>query len=88
MKLVTLLSTAAFVLVPAVAFAEEPGTTKDEPGIVQKAIGAMTGHSSTPKEGAQSGDKEGAQSGDKDSNAQSVGNTNYPDIGAVKKTGK
>jgi hypothetical protein len=81
MKLITVLSTAAFVLVPAVAFAEEPGTTKDEPGgIVQKAIGAMTGHSSTPKEGAQSGDK--------DSNAQSVGNTNYPDIGAVKKTDK
>jgi hypothetical protein len=80
MKLVTVLSTAAFVLVPAVAFAEEPGNTKDEPGIVQKAIGAVTGRSSTPKEGAQSGDK--------NSNAQSVGNTNYPDIGAVKKTDK
>jgi hypothetical protein len=83
MKLVTVLSTAVFVLVPAVAFAEEPGNTKDEPGIVQKAqkaIAAMTGRSSTPKEGAQSGDK--------DSNAQSVGNTNYPDIGAVKKTDK
>jgi hypothetical protein len=88
MKLVTVLSTAAFVLVPAVAFAEEPGNTKDEPGIVQKAIGALTG-SSTQKEGAQSGDKkEGAQNGDKDSNAQSVGNTNYPDIGAVKKINK
>jgi hypothetical protein len=78
MKLVTVLSTAAFVLVPAVAFAEEPGTTKDEPGIVQKAIGKVTGRSSTPKEGAQSGD----------SNAQSMGNTNYPDIGAIKKTDK
>ena len=80
MKLVTVLSTAAFVLVPAVAFAEEPGNTKDEPGIVQKAIGAMTGRTSTPKEGAQSGDK--------DSKPQSVGNTNYPDIGAIKKTDK
>ncbi|MGH6839347.1 MAG: hypothetical protein ACREDT_11225 [Methylocella sp.] len=80
MKLVTVLSTAAFVLVPAVAFAEEPGNTQDEPGVVQKAIGAMTGRPSTPKEGAQSGDK--------DSNAQRPGNTNYPDIGAVKKTNK
>jgi hypothetical protein len=79
MKLVTVLYTAAFLLVPAVAFAEEPGTTKDEPGgIVQKAIGAMSGRST----------KEGAQSGNKDSHAQSVGNTNYPDIGAIKKTDK
>ena len=85
MKFVTLLSTAAFVLVPAVAFAEEPGNTKDEPGIVQKAIGAMTG-SSTPKEGAQSGDKDSKDS--KNSKPQSVGSTNYPDIGAVKKTDK
>jgi hypothetical protein len=80
MKLATILSTAALVLVPAIAFAEEPGNTKDEPGVVQKAIGAMSGRSSAAKEGAQSGDK--------DSSAQSPGNTNYPDIGAVKKTDK
>jgi hypothetical protein len=80
MKLVTVLSTAAFVLVPAVALAEEPGSPKDEPGVVQKAIGTMTGRSSATKEGAQSGDK--------DSNAQSAGSTNYPDFGAIKKADK
>ncbi|MGH6842223.1 MAG: hypothetical protein ACREDV_09065 [Methylocella sp.] len=78
MKLVTVLSMAAFVLVPAVAFAEEQA--KEEPGVVQKAIGAMSGRSSTEKEGAQSGGKE--------SDAQNAGSTNYPDFGVIKKTGK
>jgi uncharacterized protein YjbJ (UPF0337 family) len=78
MKLVTLLSTAAFVLIPAVAFAEEPGNTKDEPGMMQKAIGKVTGRSSATKEGAESGDK--------GPSAQSVGSKNYPDFGAIKKT--
>lgn len=79
MKLVTGLSMAAFVLVPAVGFAEEPGNAKEEPGVVQRAIGAMTGSSAQT---------ENAKKAEKDSKAQNVGSTNYPDIGAIKKTDK
>ncbi|MGI8568415.1 MAG: hypothetical protein ACR2KT_04785 [Methylocella sp.] len=84
MKLVTALSTAAFVLVPAVALAQEPangtGNTKDEPGLVDKVIEKVTGRAPDAKEGAKSGDQ--------DSAAKSAGHTDYPDFSAVKKTGK
>ncbi|MGQ0445230.1 MAG: hypothetical protein ACT4O2_08930 [Beijerinckiaceae bacterium] len=85
MKLATALAMAAFVLVPAVAFAEEPGNAKNEPGVIQKAIGAMTGRSSNEKQSPQGGS---AQSGNKETNAQNAGSTNYPDFGVIKKTGK
>lgn len=40
MKLVTAMSTAALVLVPAVGFAQEPGNgARNEPGLVDKVIG-------------------------------------------------
>ncbi len=84
MKLVTALSTAAFVLVPAVGFAQEPangtGNTKDEPGMVDKVIEKITGRSPDTKEGDKSGDQ--------DSAAKNAGDTNYPDRAAVKKTDK
>ena len=82
MKLVTALSTAAFVLVPAVGLAQEPGTgnAKDEPGVVGKVIEKVTGRSPDTKEGNKSGDR--------DSPAKSAGSTDYPDFAAVKKTGK
>ncbi|MGH6812813.1 MAG: hypothetical protein ACREDM_10860 [Methylocella sp.] len=80
MKLVTALSTAAFVLVPAVGLAQAPangtGNTKEEPGVVEKAIGKITGRSPAKKEDA------------KESTAKSAGDTNYPDRAAVKKTDK
>ena len=81
MKLVTALSTAAFVLVPAVALAQEPangtGNTKDEPGLVNRVIEKVTGRS--PHDTNKS---------DADSTANSEGNKDYPDFAAVKKTGK
>ena len=84
MKLVTALSTAAFVLVPAVGLAQEPangtGNAKDEPGVVEKAIGKITGRSPDTKEAAKSGGR--------DSRAKSASDTDYPDRAAVKKTGK
>ncbi len=62
MKLVTALSTAAFVLVPAVGLAQEPangtGNTKDEPGVVGKVIEKITGRSPDTKEGNKSGDRD------------------------------
>ena len=80
MKLVTALSTAAFVLVPAVALARTAngtGNTKDEPGLVNKVIEKVTGRS--PHDTNKS---------DADSIANSEGNKDYPDFAAVKKTGK
>ncbi|MGH6848760.1 MAG: hypothetical protein ACREC0_15415 [Methylocella sp.] len=78
MKLVTVLSTAAFVLVPAVGLAQAPanGTenTREEPGIVKKAIEKITGRSPSEKV--------------EESTAKSTGDTNYPDFHAIKKTGK
>ena len=78
------LSTAAFVLVPAVGLAQEPangtGNTKDEPGVVGKVIEKITGRSPDTKEGNKSGDR--------DSPAESAASTDYPDFAAVKKTGK
>ena len=84
MKLVTALSTAAFVLVPAVGFAQEPangtGNAKEEPGLVDKVIEKITGRSPDTKEGDKIGDRDAA--------AKSAGDTNYPDRGAVKRTDK
>ena len=86
MKLVTAISTAALVLAPAVGLAQAPangaGDAKDQPGLMEKAIGKITGRSPGTKEGAD------AKSGDRDSAAKSAGDTNYPDRGAVKKTDK
>jgi hypothetical protein len=86
MRLVTAISTAALVLVPAAGLAQAPangpGNTKDEPGLVEKAIGAITGRSPGTKEGAD------AKSGDQDSAAKSAGDINYPDWSKVKKTDK
>src|ERR1700720_3899992 len=79
MKLVTALSTAAFVLVPAFALAQEPangtGNTKDEPGLVNKVIEKVTGSPHVTNKS------------DADSSAESAGNKDYPDFAAVKKTG-
>ncbi len=87
MKLVTALSTAALVLAPAVGLAQapanDPGDTKDEPGLVDKAIGSITGRPPGTKEGADAN-----KSGDRDSAAKAAGDTNYPDRAAVKKTDK
>jgi hypothetical protein len=86
MKLVTAMSTAALVLAPVAGLAQAPangaGNTKGEPGVVEKAIGAITGRSPGTNEGAD------AKSGDRDSAAKSAGDTNYPDWSKVKKTDK
>jgi hypothetical protein len=82
MKLVTALSTAALVLVPAVGFAQNPESdARNEPGLVDKVMGTITGRSVDKKE-------DGAKSGDGDTAAQYPGDTNYPDQGAIKKTDK
>jgi hypothetical protein len=85
MKLVTAMSTAALVLIPAVGFAQDPGNgarnTKDEPGIVDKAIGTVTGRTPDTKKGADA-------KSDRDSAAKSAGDTDYPDRAKVKKTDK
>jgi hypothetical protein len=81
MKLVTALSTAALVLAPAVGLAQAPangaGNTQDQPGLVNKVIGTITGRTPDTKEGVK------AKSGDRDSAAK--GDTNYPDRAAVKR---
>jgi hypothetical protein len=86
MKLVTAMSTAALVLVPTVGIAQDPGNgarnTKDGPGLVDKVIGTITGHTPDAKEGAD------AKSSDRDSAAKSAGDTDYLDRAKVKKTDK
>jgi hypothetical protein len=86
MKLVTATSTAALVLAPAVGLAQAPandaGNTKDQPGVVEKVIGTITGRSPGTKEGPD------AKSGGQDAAAKSAGDTNYPDWSKVKKTDK
>jgi hypothetical protein len=80
MKLVTAMSTAALVLIPAVGIAQDPGNgapNTKEPGLVDKVIGTITG-----KEGAD------AKSSDRNSAAKSAGDTDYPDRAKVKKTDK
>ena len=79
MKLITAMSTAALVLAPAAGLAQN---AKDQPGVVEKAIGTITGRSPGTKEGAD------AKSGDRDSAAKSAGSTDYPDWSKVKKTDK
>jgi hypothetical protein len=79
MKLVTAMSTAALLLVPAVGFAQD---APKEPGVVDKAIGTITGRSPDTKKDAD------AKSGDRDSAAKSAGDKDYPDRGAIKKTDK
>ncbi len=87
MKLVTAMSMAALVLAPAAGLAQDPangaGNTKDEPGLVDKTIGAITGRPPGTKEGADAN-----KSADRDSAAKGAGDTNYPDRAAVKKTDK
>ena len=83
MKLVTAMSTAALVLVPAVGFAQDPGNgAPKEPGVVDKVIGTITGRSPDTKKDAD------AKSGDRDSAAKSAGDKDYPDRGSVKRTDK
>jgi hypothetical protein len=83
MKLVTAMSTAALVLVPAVGFAQDPGNgAQKEPGVVEKVIGTITGRSPDTKKDAD------AKSGDRDSAAKSAGDKDYPDRGAIKRTDK
>ncbi|MDQ6867183.1 MAG: hypothetical protein M3178_01720 [Pseudomonadota bacterium] len=89
MKLVTVIATVALVLAPAVGLAQAPangtGDTKDEPSLkskVEHVIEKITGSSPDTKEGAD------AKTGDRESAAKSVGDTNYPDRAAVKKTDK
>ena len=83
MKLVTAMSTAALVLVPAVGFAQDPGNgAPKEPGVVDKIIGTITGRSPDTKKDAD------AKSGDRDSAAKSAADKDYPDRGAIKKTDK
>ena len=83
MKLVTAMSTAALVLVPAVGFAQDPGNgAPKEPGLVDKVIGTVTGRSPDTKKDAD------AKSGDRDSAAKSAGDKDYPDRGSIKRTDK
>jgi hypothetical protein len=85
MKLITAMSTAALVLVPAVGFAQDPGNgaqKEKEPSVVEKVIGTITGRSPDTKKDAD------AKSGDRDSAAKSAGDKDYPDRGAIKRTDK
>jgi hypothetical protein len=83
MKLVTAMSTAALVLVPAVGFAQDPGNgAQKEPGVVEKVIGTITGRSPDTKKDAD------AKSGDQDAAAKSAGDKDYPDRGSIKRTDK
>jgi hypothetical protein len=86
MKLVTAMSTAAvLVLAPAVGLAQDSansaGNTQDQPGLVNKVIGEVTGRSQETKEGA-SAPQDANKSGDRDSTAK--GDTDYPDRASVK----
>lgn len=88
MKLVTAMSAAALVLAPAVALAQNPaddaGDTQGQSGLkskVEQYIGKVTG-SSPDKE------KESANAKSGDQSSAAKGDTNYPDQGAIKKTGK
>ena len=85
MKLVTAMSTAALVLVPAVGFAQDHGNgAPKEPGVVDKVIGTITGRSPDTKKDADAD----AKSRDRDSAAKSAADKDYPDRGAIKKTDK
>jgi hypothetical protein len=81
MKFVTALSMAAFVLVPTVGFAQENGTgnREQEPGVVEKLVGKVTGRS--PHNANKNDDAN--KSGDQDSKGK-----DYPDFPAIKKDQK
>jgi hypothetical protein len=80
MKFVTVLSTAAFVLVPAVGLAQENGTgnTKQEPGVVNKVIEKITGRSP----------HDANKSDDQDSTAKSKGGNRLPRFSSDQKDRK
>jgi hypothetical protein len=87
MKLVTAMSMAALVLAPAAGLAQDPANgagAKDEPGLVDKVIGTITGRSPDTKDASATQDAN--KSGGRDSTAK--GDTNYPDRASVKKTDK
>ena len=87
MKLVAAMSMAALVLAPAVGLAQDDlangvGNTKDQPGLVDKVIGTITGRSPDTKKGASA---DANKSGDPTAKpAGAPGNTNYPDRGSIK----
>lgn len=86
MKFITALSTAAFMLVPAIGLAQENGTgnpKQEEPGIVKKVIEKITGRSSQDSD--KSGDAN-KQDANKSSESSPVGSRDYPDFNAIKKT--
>jgi hypothetical protein len=82
MKLVAMMSTAVLTLLPVVSLAEDPkpgSGASGEPGVIDKVIGTITGRSPA-KEDAD------AKGGEPNLEAKSGGDTNYPDMGAVKRT--
>jgi hypothetical protein len=87
MKLVAAMSMAALVLAPAVGLAQDDpangaGNTKDQPGLVDKVIGTITGRSPDTKRGARA---DANKSGDPTAKAAGApGNTNYPDRASIK----
>jgi hypothetical protein len=86
MKLVTAMTMAALVLAPAVVLAQDDpangaGNTKDQPGLVDKVIGTITGRSPDTKKGESA---DANKSGDPTAKAGAPGNTNYPDRGSIK----
>jgi hypothetical protein len=88
MKLVAAMSMAALVLAPAVGLAQDnsandAGNTKDQPGLVDKVIGTITGRSpDTKKEGASADANKSADPTAKTAGAS--GNTNYPDRASIR----
>jgi hypothetical protein len=95
MKLVTAMSTAALVLAPAVGLAQDnpandAGNTKEQPGLVDKVIGTITGRSpDTKKEGAsadanKSGNPTAKTADPTAKTAGASGNTNYPDRASIR----
>ena len=78
---------AALVLAPAVGLAQDDsangaGNTKDQPGVVDKVIGTITGRSPDTKRGASA---DANKSGDPTAKAAGApGNTNYPDRASIK----
>jgi hypothetical protein len=86
MKFIIAWSAAAFVLVPAIGFAQENGTEntkKEEPGIVNKVIEKITGRS--VQESDKNVDKQDANKA-AEVNDMSQGSRDYPDFNAIKKT--
>ena len=88
MKFITAWSAAAFVLVPAIGFAQENGTEntkKEEPGIVNKVIDKLTGRSVQESDKNVDANKHDANKA-AESNDKSQGSRDYPDFNAIKKT--